>query len=35
MSALHLDGFVGKEWEADWCLRCGFALGAVNATDYL
>jgi hypothetical protein len=35
MSALHPDGFVGQEWEADRRLHCGSALGTVNTTDYL
>jgi hypothetical protein len=35
MSALQLDGFVGQEWEPDWCLSRGLALGVVNAAEHL
>jgi hypothetical protein len=35
MSALWSEGFVGHEWEVDRRLRCGSALCAVNAVDYL
>jgi hypothetical protein len=35
MSALQPDGFVGQEWEADWCLTRGLALDVVNADEHL
>lgn len=32
---MWLDEFVGYEWKADWCLRCGSMPGAVHADDHL
>jgi hypothetical protein len=35
MSAMRPDGFVGHEWEADRCPRCGSMLGMVNVANLL
>jgi hypothetical protein len=35
MSAMHIEGAIGHEWEADRRPRCGSVPGVVNPTSHL